>query len=62
MVNRQGLCTSVLFINPQRTCAARATVVFLCLCVGVSLCLSEEWGESRTTARCASAISTEWVE
>ena len=23
---------------------------------------TEEWGESHTTARCASAISTEWVE
>ena len=30
------VCTSVLFINPRRACAARVTVVGLSVCLSVS--------------------------
>ena len=30
---RRGFCTLVLFINPRRACAARVTVVVLCVCL-----------------------------
>ena len=29
------VCTLVLFINPRRACAARVTVVVLCVCLSV---------------------------
>ena len=35
---RRGFCTLVLFINPRRACAARVTVLLLCVCL--SVCLS----------------------
>ena len=31
----QRVCTLVLFINPRRACAARVTVVVLCVCMCV---------------------------
>ena len=38
---RRGFSTSVLFINPRRTCAAKVTVVgSVCLSVCVCVCVS----------------------
>ena len=31
------VCTLVLFINPRRACAARVTVVVLCVCLSVCM-------------------------
>ena len=36
----------ILFINPRRACAARVTVLGLCVCVSVCVCVSIN---SRTT-------------
>ena len=33
------VCTLVLFINPRRACAARVTVVVLCVCMYVCMCV-----------------------
>ena len=43
-----GRCAEGLLVNPRRACAARVTVVGLCVCLFVSVCLSVD-DYSRTT-------------